>query len=212
MFYSLTLSLLGFTTLTTDVPFILSSVLLPNLRRNPTSHPLHARELDWTVPSSSWNWSSNGGGTGTSITSTWVDPSRLASELPSSSSHTTKPSETIAPPFDLILTTDTLYTPQLLPHLLSTLRALSLLSHSPPPILLALERRDTTLIDMALDRAREEGFEVKMVSKGRIAKSVDRWLGWKEREEWEGVEVWKLRYKGVAGGAGSGGQEEQEGE
>lgn len=51
------------------------------------------------------------------------------------------------------------------------------------------------MIDTALERARSEGFEVKMVNKGRVGKSVERWMGW-GREEWEGVEVWKLRWKG----------------
>jgi len=30
---------------------------------------------------------------------------------------------------------------------------------------------------------------------------VERWLGW-EREEWEGVEVWKMRWKGGCGKEG----------
>ncbi|KAL7415921.1 hypothetical protein BDY24DRAFT_250058 [Mrakia frigida] len=203
----LALSHLSFDVLTTDVPFILSSVLLPNLRRNPTSTLLHARELDWTVPSSEWDWSSDGGGTGTSVSSEWIDPSLLPSELVNPTASPSSSTNTIQPPFSLIITTDTLYTPALLPHLLNTLRDLSLLSLNvdlpAPPILLALERRDTNLIDTALERAKEEGFEVKMVNKGRVSKSVERWLGW-EREEWEGVEVWKLRWKGK-GKSGKGG-------
>lgn len=183
-----TLAHLQYDVLMTDVPFILSSVLLPNVRRNTAallagpSGRLQARELDWTVPSSAWTWNSP---STTSITSDWTDPSRRPSE---------QQAEPVTPPFDLILTTDTIYVPELLDALLDTLRSLSLLSSSPPPILLALERRDSALVDASLAKARAGGFECGMVNKSRTAKSVERHLAW-EREDWDSVEIWKMRYK-----------------
>jgi hypothetical protein len=202
-----------------DVPYILSSFTLPNTRQNLSAlhsassrlHPpvVEARELDWTVPPSSWDWSR--GGNGSSISSDWKDPYTRAQREKAAAEGTTPKKEAapILPPFDLIVTTDTIYHPSLLPALLSTLKHLSLLSLSTtcsppsatPPILLALERRDPSLIDSALVEARSWGFECKRIGGQRIGKSVERHLGW-TREDWEGVEVWKLRYRGDKKGEG----------
>lgn len=206
LFIRLVLAHLGFSTILTDVPYILSTFTLPNIRQNlpalhsalSLSHPpiVQARELDWTAPPSSWDWSRSGNGS--SISSDWEDPyTRSQKEKALAQGTILKEETTILPPFDLIVTTDTIYHPSLLPALLSTLKHLSLIS-SAPPILLALERRDPALIDSALDEARRWGFECKRVGGPRIGKSVERHLGWK-KEDWEGVEVWKLRFRGDIG-------------
>ncbi|CDZ97494.1 Nicotinamide N-methyltransferase-like [Phaffia rhodozyma] len=206
----LTLASLSFDVVMTDIPFVLQSVLLPNIRRSkplfapcpasddPSSAPTPSsdrptqggsvvgRELDWTVDPADWNWVENP----SSVTSQWVDPSSVTSVGTCSTRFSPAPA---GPPFDLILTTDTIYLPSLLPHLLKTLKTLSSLSGH-PPILLALERRDPALVDRSLDEFLNAGFEAKMVNKGRLKKSVDRHLGW-AKSDWDGVEVWKFRYK-----------------
>ncbi|PWN41022.1 hypothetical protein IE81DRAFT_325027 [Ceraceosorus guamensis] len=121
----------------------------------------------------------------------------------------------VPPPWSLILSTDTLYHPPLIAPFWWTVKALVLASRaaahsnvdshdsSPPPtrpgadktrdpvVLIALERRDSSLIDEALQVGRHHGFHLKQVSQRTLRKAVDAHLGayW-ERGAWEGVEVW----------------------
>ncbi|CEH11778.1 S-ADENOSYLMETHIONINE-DEPENDENT METHYLTRANSFERASE DOMAIN-CONTAINING PROTEIN [Ceraceosorus bombacis] len=125
----------------------------------------------------------------------------------------------VPPPWSLILSTDTLYHPPLIAPFWSTVKALVLASraaahhnvdsHDPsaprpgaaaadkqskgcdPVVLIALERRDSSLIDEALQVGRHHGFDLKQVSQRTLRKAVDAHLGahW-ERGAWEGVEVW----------------------
>jgi hypothetical protein len=104
---------------------------------------------------------------------------------------------------DLIITTDTLYTPSLTVPLWTTITAAAKTSRSRHPIrrapglLLALENRDGRQITEALQVGRDAGWSLKRVPDTRVQKAVEKagW-GW-GRADWEGVEVWKGRLGGT---------------
>ncbi|GAA6006341.1 uncharacterized protein JCM10292_002654 [Rhodotorula paludigena] len=181
---ALTLASLAYDTLATDLGCIVDSVL----RRNVETHAsklggarLEAHTLDWFEPPERWSWPAAS------------EEDAAAGRAP------------LAPPFDLVSTADTVYDSSLIDPLLSTLLALCLPSSAsrasaapPPPIYLALERRDPALVDSFFARAAGPpfGFKCSRVEHARIKKLVeDRagTLGWEDEEEWEGVEVWKLK-------------------
>ncbi|KAG8805948.1 hypothetical protein FRC18_006371 [Serendipita sp. 400] len=96
---------------------------------------IECRELDWTVPPEEW---------------TWEDPVVIASHKPSSVHHSPEEGEnergkgvsttrtrttgtrTMSPPYDLIVTADTLYTPDLVAPLFRTIQHLARLSPNSP--------------------------------------------------------------------------------
>nr|ODN91696.1 hypothetical protein L203_00946 [Cryptococcus depauperatus CBS 7841] len=109
--------------------------------------------------------------------------------------------------WDMIVMTDTLYASHLIDPLWKTLIRLSSNTIRPPslsleqdksergaasPIYFALESRDPAMIAQALDRGRALRFELKKVG-GRVGKTLRKW-GW-YKNDWEGVEIWKGRYK-----------------
>lgn len=103
----------------------------------------------------------------------------------------------LGPPFDLIVTSDTVYIPQLAQPLLRTVHALA--SHSSaggksPLILLCFERRDPLLIDRTLNDARLLwGFKPERVSHKKLTQAMDKaGLRW-DKEDWDGVEMWRLK-------------------
>jgi protein N-lysine methyltransferase METTL21D len=176
--FSLALCSQGWDVVATDTRAVLSTVLQKNVDSNRLNLPegsgaIQTRELDWTVHPELWTWS---------------HPTIIASHDYSNSD---LPTETLHPPFDLILTADTLYTPELVGPLLRVLNTLSV-PHS-PPIYLALERRDPRLANDALQQARELwSFSVQRVPDKKVTKALVR-AGCKwDRDEWEGVEIWKL--------------------
>ncbi|BGP05928.1 Protein-lysine methyltransferase METTL21D [Rhodotorula toruloides] len=185
---ALTLASLGYDTLATDVDFIVDGVLRRNVEANRQKlregggGRLEARTLDWFVDPSSWPFSSEGGDTG------------QASEAMMS----------IQPPFNLITTADTVYDPSLSTPLLSTLRFLSLLSSLPPPIYLALEARDPALVAAFFRAAVDDfGFKCARIEHAKVKKLVEDkegTLGWENEEDWEGVELWKLKLSRAAAG------------
>ncbi|GAA6050083.1 hypothetical protein JCM3770_001361 [Rhodotorula araucariae] len=71
--------------------------------------------------------------------------------------------------------------------------------HRPPaPVFLALERRDPALVDAFLDLARgdEYGFKCARVEHARLRRLVEDpegTLAWEDEADWDGVEVWKLK-------------------
>lgn len=93
--------------------------------------------------------------------------------------------------FDVVLTADTLYVPHLVRPLLHTLRRLV---HGPSTlVLVAIERRDGTLLDDAFEQARSEfGFNVQRVPDKKLVKAIQKarceWL----KGDWSGIELWKL--------------------
>ena len=179
--------------LCTDVPVVLP-LLRENIAHNAPKLPyssgaIQVRELDWTTPPEQWIWD---------------DPRVVASPrtrectspVPDDETPASDPDFLLAPPFDLIITADTLYSPELVDPLLRTLRALIVVSTTlerSPQSFLALERRDPALIDGALKAASDKwGMVYKRVPHRRLAKALEKggttWL----REDWEGVEVWEV--------------------
>lgn len=149
---------------------------------------IQVRELDWTVEPEQWSWTD-------------------AKSVSSPSLPKNPPSEdTLGPPFDLIITSDTVYVPQLAQPLLRTIHALASISSARGKsllILLCFERRDPLLIDRTLDDARQTwGFKPERVPHKKLAQAMDKTgLKW-GKEDWDGVELWKLKltktWKGAA--------------
>lgn len=102
---------------------------------------------------------------------------------------------------ELLVMADTLYAVHLTPALWATIVRIcqeSYLATTKAPIIyFALERRDSTMLDAALDSGRQAGIDIRRVAHGRIAKTVERAYGWKAAE-WEGVEVYKGRWREAA--------------
>lgn len=104
-------------------------------------------------------------------------------------------------PFDLIVTSDTIYSPELVQPLLRTLHALvcgapkwAPAQHARcPPIYLCIERRDPALIDRTLAEAKSIwGFAVLRIPHRKVAKAMGKGgVKW-DQEDWAGVEIWKL--------------------
>lgn len=169
---------LGWDVVATDTRAVVSAVLQHNIDANRLNLPagagtIQTRELDWTVDPARWTWS---------------HPSVVASH-DYSDSHS--PADTLRPPFDLILTADTLYSPQLVRPLLRALQALS--ATACPPIYIALERRDPQLADDALQQARDVwSFSVQRVPHKKVARAMLKARCNWDSADWEGVEIWKL--------------------
>lgn len=211
----------------------MSTVLRPNIQRN--SHLLHKSgsfhkdygtvevcELDWTVEPDAWTWddptciASPGHAGRLACTSTDRSHKPEAAESESSD-------YTVGPPFDLIVTSDTIYSASLVAPLLRTLHHLCLLSSSrhgsgpgtdamneidttpyrtsssrssprSPTIYLALENRDPGLISMFFKQAKEEwGFNLNRIPYRRIVRAMERRGLNWSKGDWEGVEIWKLQ-------------------
>ncbi|EGN95417.1 hypothetical protein SERLA73DRAFT_112904 [Serpula lacrymans var. lacrymans S7.3] len=189
---ALALSSLGCDVLATDVKDVTSTVLLQNIAANSAQLPINAgsiqvRELDWTVPPDHWTWHND---------NVIAAAGPLNPPSPSGSSV-----HLLNPPFDLIVSSDTLYSPELTQPLLRSIRALCIASahaYSPPrtrgpPVYLCLERRDSSLIDQALLDARDTwGFRVERIPHKKVAKAMEKGgLKW-HKDDWAGVEIWKL--------------------
>ncbi|KAL0947003.1 hypothetical protein HGRIS_013148 [Hohenbuehelia grisea] len=185
---ALTLAAQGWDVLATDIQDVIASVLKANIERNSAALPADAgsvrvRELDWTVPPDQW---------------VWDHPTRVAS--PAAAVSDSDPEHTFGPPFDLIVSADTIYIQELVEPLLRTLHTLSLLSLNAsnssrgPIVYICLERRDPGLVDRVLSDAQHIwAFDVELVSRKKLLKAMEKaGLHW-ERHEWDDVELWKLR-------------------
>lgn len=143
---------------------------------------IQIRALDWTLPVSDWSWDH-----GAIIASSTV-PSTLSAE----------PRDTpLAPPFDLIITADTVYAPHLVEPLLRTLShlcTLSAIQTDPkkiryPPTYVCIERRDPTLVDLFLSEAKRE-FSITRIPPRKVTEAMERnGLLW-AKDDWEGMEIW----------------------
>ncbi|KAI0273693.1 hypothetical protein BC834DRAFT_840527 [Gloeopeniophorella convolvens] len=189
---ALAMRTLGWDVLATDTTHIISSVLSPNIASNRSRLPsgdglIQIRELDWLVPPQSWDWS---------------NPVAVASSSPLTSAAvaTPIPGVTLQPPFDLIISADTLYASELVQPLLRTLHAAATTSSSSgsPPIYLCIERRDSAVIDLALSEAETTwGFAVSRIPHRRISKAIEKGgLTW-SKEDWSGVEIWRLKLRKI---------------
>ncbi|KAF8557239.1 hypothetical protein OG21DRAFT_1475539 [Imleria badia] len=171
---ALVLSALGYDVLATDTPHVCNSVLRHNIAVN-TAGAVQVRELDWTVDSDRWSWN---------------DPIRITPTDGPSDTRGTSAHDLLAPPFDLIISSDTLYDASLIQPFFRTVRALAASSRGtkPPLFLLALERRDPQLIDAALACA---PVPLTQVPIKKIRKALERaQIQW-DTSDWEGVEIWK---------------------
>lgn len=183
---SLALSSLGWDVLATDIPPVISTVLATNIQNNlsPSSGLIQIRELDWTVPPHDWIWDND---------------KAISSQHTSSPSQLSNSINLLNPPYDLICAADTVYVPSLVQPLLRTLHALCKLSVTAsagsrsPPIYICIERRDPALVDSLLSEARTTwGFLVVRIPHRRLVKAMEKGrVAW-AKEEWEGIEIWKM--------------------
>ncbi|KAG9318784.1 hypothetical protein JVU11DRAFT_884 [Chiua virens] len=177
---ALVLSALGYDVLATDTPHVCNSVLRHNITANRPHLPANAgsiqvRELDWNVESDRWLWN---------------DAMRITPGGDASNNYETSAEDLLGPPFDLIISSDTLYDTSLVEPFFRTVRALaaSSLQIKPPMFFLALERRDPQLIDGALASAPVPLMRVPMK---KVRKALERGgIEW-DTSEWEGVEIWR---------------------
>jgi len=179
---SLALASLGWDVLATDVPHVIQSVLKNNVTSNLSALPLNSgtvqvRELDWFVSPANWSWDHK---------------SIISHSSPLAPSSTPSPT-LLCPPFDLIISADTVYASELIEPFLRTLYTLSTLS-TRPPIYLCVERRDPLLLDRLLAEAKEKwNFTVERIPHKKLARSLAKsGVHW-ENSDWDGVELWKLR-------------------
>jgi len=213
---------LGYDVLATDIPAVVRAVLSQNIQAN-TVHmsssgcgTVQVRELDWSVPPSEWTWSDAKAIAATAETNLnpkiKLTPPPQANAPPTSTVTRALASESggdggndpICPPFDLIISADTIYDPVLSSYLLRTIHALVTLSVSSsprnvvPPVYLCLERRDPSLVDQTLKQAEEIwNFKVGSVPKKSLVKAMEKGgVKW-EDHDWEDVEVWKLTWTGA---------------
>lgn len=189
MFRRLALASTGWDVIATDLEDVISAVLSSNVSRNgaqlpPSSGGIEVRILDWTVPPDQW---------------VWDDPKSISSHCVEKPPIADYQRPILAPPFDLIISSDTLYSAALVTPLLRALHELCKVSiaSSPearsPPIYLCVERRDPGLIDHALSEARESWkFKVERVPHRRLAKAMEKGGARWEKGEWDDVEIWKL--------------------
>ncbi|KAK7043593.1 hypothetical protein VNI00_008204 [Paramarasmius palmivorus] len=182
---SLVLAALGWKqVVATDTALVINTVLAQNITNNLPHLPLESntifiRELDWTVGSDKWIWD---------------HPNVIAST--NTPTVGTSNTNLIANHFDLIITADTVYEPSLISPLLRTIHTLCITSGRSPPVLLCLERRDPSLVDRTLAEAREQwNFAVDRIPDRKVSKAMEKsGIKW-DRDEWEGVEIWKLTLK-----------------
>ena len=113
---------------------------------------------------------------------------------------------TLSPPFDLIITSDTVYKAELTTPLLRSIHHILHLSHSSvpppskrtkhafPPVYVALENRDPQQTASFLREAQERwSLSAKKVPMVRLRRSLGRsGLGEWKSEDWRGVEVWQM--------------------
>lgn len=240
---TLVLASLGIDVVATDLPVVINQVLHRNIEANRdvieefitekrgiqsfarcggdgfktetlNAGRIDVKVLDWTADTSAWHWDVDG----------WITPQTMAGNIHSSSD----PEMHIQPPFDLIITSDTVYEQSLITPLLRVLYYVSMLSEAIPvssrqskrnvypPIYLSLERRDSEVIDGAIEKAKDMGFVCEMVRMRKIT-NLMRKSGafchaeknepeFEEEEEhivgkpaglgaWDGVEIWKLQLK-----------------
>lgn len=189
--HSLALCSLGYDVLATDLPDVIDAVLAANIAKNQVNLPadsgtvgtIQVRTLDWTVPPVHWTWEDSA-----VVASSSAIPTMLHSETSSA---------TFAPPFDLVITADTVYSSDLVLPLLRTLDHLCTISLTrddahkirSPSIYVCIERRDPTLLDHFLEEA-QHVFDVARIQPRKVAQAMQRsGLLW-PKEDWEGMEIW----------------------
>ena len=182
---SLVLGALGYDVLATDTPHVCHSVLRHNIAANlphlpATAGVIQVRELDWTIESDRWVWN---------------DPMRVTPVGDAPNACGASAEDLLGPPFDLIISSDTLYDESLVHPFFRTVCALAASSREinplkVPVLLLALERRDAQLIERALSSA---PVPLTRVPTKKIRRAMARaGMDW-DTSDWEGVEMWQCR-------------------
>ena len=153
---------------------------------------VQVRILDWTIPPEDWTWDSPNAIAGSTVsTPDKQGVSECASE------------ETLKPPFDLIVTSDTVYNAALTTPLLRTLHHILQLSqptppkrlkHAFPPMYVALENRDPEHTSAFFKEAQDKWSLVsKRIPSARVRRGMSRSsLGEWRSEDWNGVQIWQL--------------------
>lgn len=191
-YLALTVASLGYDVTTTDIEPVLSRVLAPNVAVAPRGGGvIEARELDWfdavdSAPTKDDDRAPQPPPQGTSSSSS-------ARGNPSSQSSLAL----LDAEYDMVVTTDTIYAPNMTPALWAAIERVC----SPregrrtPTLYIALERRDPRVVDAALEMGRAKGCTLRRIAQGRLVKALER-AGWHwNPEDWEGVEVWKGRWR-----------------
>lgn len=180
---------MGWDVIATDLDDVIHTVLAPNISRNrahlpPTAGVIDIRVLDWSVPPDRW---------------VWDNPDRIACQNLENSRLLEPQQLPLAPPFDLVLSSDTLYSSELVTPLLRTLHGVCTysLNASPearrPQVFLCIERRDPALIDRAISEARDIwNFKSERISHRRVTKAMEKGGAQWDRSQWDGIEIWKL--------------------
>ena len=154
---------MGWSVVATDLPSVVTSVLANNVSQNCRDLDISVTSLDWAVGEDCW-----------------PEETKEATRVP----------------FNLIVTADTVYSASLVDPLLRTIHhfaASARKENIPSAVLLCLERRDPALVDSMLKDAKEKyNFSVRRITTKKIAKSM-RHSGiiW-GRDEWDGIEMWKM--------------------
>ncbi|KAI0780801.1 hypothetical protein BD413DRAFT_600328 [Trametes elegans] len=186
---ALALASMGWDVIATDLQDVVSAVLSGNIARNlaqlpPDSGSVQVRVMDWTVPPDQW---------------VWDDTHTIAVSQPSKSKYAAQQGAILGPPFDLVITSDTVYSTALVTPLLRALHGIcmaSLSSHPQvrcPPVYLCLERRDPALVDYAISQAKEcWNFKVERIPRKKLTKSLERAGARWEKDDWDDVEIWRL--------------------
>ncbi|KAI5810885.1 hypothetical protein DFH27DRAFT_475724 [Peziza echinospora] len=204
---ALVLASLGINVIATDLPVVINSVLQQNIENNIYSSSASAQSsaaatidvkvLDWRAPPEEWRWDVSG----------WISQANQVHDGTKIDSHNVQAG--IRPPFDLIISSDTVYEKTLVEPLVQTLHALCMLSCRKlksatsekkvyPMVLLSLERRDYDVVNHALNVAKTYGFSCTMVPRQKLLEqqhasdAVGKGRGG-GMGEWDGVEIWKLK-------------------
>ncbi|KAM0792337.1 hypothetical protein ACM66B_005020 [Microbotryomycetes sp. NB124-2] len=222
---AITLSSLGYDVVATDIACISDTLLATNLERfkqtlttsnNNSSAPcqkLESRTLDWFAPPSSWKFDRQ------SISPPAEDDAASCAAVVNPAAQEAY----LTPPFDLITTCDSVYDMSLVQPLVRTLTSLALSSAVvKPTIYVALENRDP-LVTKAFFDLLHETHETDSPSEARSAQrlggkdgsmttrslswsasripdtTIDKIaaskLGWHDKSDYDGVEIWKLALK-----------------
>lgn len=179
---SLCLAAAGFDTISTDLPILTEGLLGSNIAANEAS--IHGRlSKTRSVAVQALDWMDD--------PASWQWPD----------------ADKYCPPFDLIVTSDSIYSEVLVAPLLRTVKSLSVLSGSRastqnskecfPAVYLAYEHRDDAQYNSFLSLAEVEGFRIKRVPQLKIRKAVDAVLGWKDKSIYEGITVVQMKLQGV---------------
>jgi len=170
----LTLAACGFDVVVTDLPVLVDGLLTSNIERN--AGKLHeqsgvpigritAQVLDWTMDPASWTWLCEAASDGGGART---------------------------PAFELISTSDSIYSEQLVKPLVRTIQHLSetalQIKSKAPDVYLAYEHRDDAQYEAFLSEAERAGLRVKKVPTVKVRKAVSKAYGWRP-EQYEGISV-----------------------